>query len=153
MRSLTPQSRIPPERSVPVDQIKPLAIEEVQAPKDLLPPLRPNTALPKAELVLRNLLDGIRQDRVRAVGVFATDNRDTLFLAQQLRRQAPDALLFTSENDLIFAHPSATPFTRGMLVVSSYPLYSRNQALTGEDTRIEFPAMLRKGLTTPPSCS
>jgi hypothetical protein len=145
VRSLTPQSRITPERSVPVDQIKPLAIEEAQAPRDLLPPLRPNTALPKAEMVLRNLLDGIRQERVRAVGVFATDNRDTLFLAQQLRRQAPDALLFTSENDVIFAHPSATPFTRGMLVVSSYPLYSRNQAWTGNDTRIEFPAMFAQG--------
>ena len=145
VRSLTPQSRITAERSVPADQIKPLAIEEAQAPRDLLPPLRPNTALPKAEMVLRNLLDGIRQERVRAVGVFATDNRDTLFLAQQLRRQAPDALLFTSENDVIFAHPSATPFTRGMLVVSSYPLYSRNQAWTGNDTRIEFPAMFAQG--------
>lgn len=74
------------------------------------------------ELELAHILAVISRDRIQAVGIIATNIRDTLFLADALRRYAPDVRLFTFEADLLLAHPDYGAATRGMIVASSNPL-------------------------------
>lgn len=74
------------------------------------------------DLELASILRRITRERVQMVGIAATNIRDTLFLAEALRRYAPDVRLFTFEGDLLLAHPNFRSATQGMIVVSSNPL-------------------------------
>src|SRR5207244_8550669 len=82
------------------------------------------------ELMLANIIDTIKRERVRVVGLIATDARDKLFLAQQISQFAPGVMLFTLESDLLFVHPDYNKYVRGMIVASSYPLFAQSQTWT-----------------------
>jgi hypothetical protein len=96
------------------------------------------------ELELAHILAVIARDRIQAVGIIATNIRDTLFLADALRRYAPDVRLFTFEADLLLAHPDYGAATRGMIVASSNPLVdpdpviSRNGGSAGGASLLQF---------------
>jgi|GEM_PF-1430493 len=90
-------------------------------PADLVPTFDPSTVLSN-ELVLENLLRAVSREGIRYVGILATDVKDTLFLAEQVRSRAPDAILFTFNNNLLYAHSQYTQILDGMLVLSSAPL-------------------------------
>jgi hypothetical protein len=96
------------------------------------------------ELELAHILAVIARDRIQAVGIIATNIRDTLFLADALRRYAPDVRLFTFEADLLLAHPDYGAATRGMIVASSNPLVdpdpvvSRNGGSAGGASMLQF---------------
>ncbi len=93
---------------------------------DVIPTLSPST-LASTDRALAALLSSLSSERVRYVGLFFTDVQDKLFLADQVRRYAPDTVLFTFENDLAYTHPDVRPLLKGMLTVSPYPLFVRNQ--------------------------
>jgi len=98
--------------------------------------------LPSAELILANLLSTISRDQFRFVGIMATDARDTMFLAQEVREHNPEAVLFTLNPDLLYLHPQINTATRGMLVFSSYPLFNSNQLWSFPNptsVRLQFP--------------
>lgn len=80
-----------------------------------------------AERQLDAILSTISRRDVRVVGIVATDGNDTLFLAQQVRRYAPDVQLFTADGTLLFSNSDYLPYTDGMLCVSTYPLFPNNQ--------------------------
>jgi hypothetical protein len=93
-------------------------------PADLVPTFTSDLTVPTNELVLENLLQGLSREGVRYVGILATDVKDKLFLAEQVRSRVPDAVLFTFDNGLLYAHPKYAQTLDGLLVLSSAPLLS-----------------------------
>ncbi len=85
-------------------------------------PLAPGLTSPTANVMLAAVLKHLVDERIEAVGILATDVQDKLFLAQQIRRHAPNVRLFTFEGDLLLAHPHVAEYTRGMIVASSHSL-------------------------------
>lgn len=90
---------------------------------DLVPTFSPLTTL-SSDMVLSNLLATIAREGVRYVGIVATDVKDKLFLAEKIRKFSPDVVLFTFDNNLLYAHPKYAQTMDGMLVFSSSPLFT-----------------------------
>jgi hypothetical protein len=111
-----------------------LSLEETGNRQDVVPAL---SAISPAseELVLSALLSTIARRQISAVGIFATDVRDKLFLGRQVALNCPGVTLFTVDGDVLFAHPQYVQYFRGMLIASTYPLYNRNQSWTSPGGR------------------
>lgn len=110
-------------------RFRPLTLGDSGHPTDQLPAFSPQTTGSYVELVLANLLDTIRNERVGVIGIMATDTRDKLFLARQISSTYPNVILFTTDSDLLFEHPDYYDSTAGMLVASAYPLISAEPGL------------------------
>jgi hypothetical protein len=100
------------------------------APRDLPRTFTPATSAALDELELTQVLTTIARRPYQAVGIFATDPFDVVFLARQVRRFCPNVRLFTSNADLLLARPGNKVDLRGMIVASTYPLYPSNQWMT-----------------------
>jgi hypothetical protein len=72
----------------------------------------------------------LRNERADYIGIIATDVLDSIFLSRFLRRSCPDARLFIFDADLLFMRETETSPLAGMLSVTTYPLFSRNQHWT-----------------------
>ncbi len=126
-----------------------LNMEERSAAADRIPSFAPDMTSAIVELTLANMLDMIRREHIAAVGIFATDKRDHLFLSREILRRAPNVLLFATESDLLLIHPDYGSFVKGTIVASSYPLFSGTQPLTDNEqatkVRMQFPTMGAQG--------
>ncbi|HET9532664.1 MAG TPA: hypothetical protein VFQ92_20085, partial [Blastocatellia bacterium] len=122
--------------------VLPLSLDESGNPRDVLPALAATTPL-YDELVLSSTLSTISRAGFRYVGLLATDTKDKLFLARQVRKYCPDVRLFTLESDILYSHPTYSSFMEGTIVVSTYPLFNKNQAWSvtskGQQKRLQFP--------------
>jgi hypothetical protein len=141
---------VPPTPAVP-SAAQPrlqLALEETREPPDLLPQMYPGMTGPSVELVLANILATIARKQIAYVGVLASDTRDKVFLVQQIHKYCPDVRVFTFESDLFYAHPDFQATMQGMLVASTYPLFTRTQPWTGKtwDKRLQFPNSAAQGI-------
>jgi hypothetical protein len=87
------------------------------------------------ELALAGILSASAREGFTYVGLFATDVRDKLFLAERIKKYAPGVTLFTLESDLLYAHPDYNAALEGTLVVSTYPLFTPNQQWTQSKDR------------------
>jgi hypothetical protein len=85
------------------------------------------------EIVLSTLLESLEEEHVKYIGIAATDVRDRLFLAQQVRHHLPNSVLFTTSADLLYAHPDVSIDLRGTQLVTSYPLFEPNQVWSSLD--------------------
>jgi hypothetical protein len=97
---------------------------------------------PALEVVLDEIERAITEHRVRAVGILASDVRDKIFLATELRRRLGDVQLFTFEGNALYLVPENNAEFRGMLVLSSYPLTVQSQWWTPgllNGMRLTFP--------------
>jgi hypothetical protein len=95
-------------------------------PGDVVPLFSPlETA--STELVLSKMLSALQHEPIHYIGVFATDVQDRIFLTHELRRHVPNATLFTFNIDLLYLHSEAILDFQGMLVITPYTLFSRNQ--------------------------
>jgi hypothetical protein len=113
-----------------VPRFRPLALGDESRPTDQLPIFTPQTTTAYVELVLSHILDTIRRERIHIIGIMATDARDKLFLAREISRDVPNAILYTTESDMLYVHPDFLHATTGMLIASPYPLYSRDRIVT-----------------------
>jgi len=117
--------------------------------RDVLPQLAP-ISVNYGEQVLADLLATIARHRITLVGIFATDTRDKLFLAEQVRAHSPDAQIFTLGADVLLAYPDEQRALYGALVVSSYPLFTDTRAWVppfGEvNVRSQFGAEAYQGM-------
>jgi hypothetical protein len=128
-----------------------LDLADADRPADLVPTFSELT-LRGNELMLTNLLETISREGIRYVGILATDVKDKLFLAEKVRELAPDVVLFTFDNDLLFAHPQYARTLDGMLVFTSAPLFTEGapwlaaslRAGMGRDRR-QFTSELQQG--------
>lgn len=126
----------------------PLLLEENYESVDAVP-LFTQLENASAELVLSNLLDEINRERVRYVGVIATDVKDVIFLVSQIRRHCPNTVPFTLLSDLLYLRPEVNTDLAGTLVVSPYPLFVQNQLWSapfdGATNRLQFPSHIAQG--------
>lgn len=83
------------------------------------------------DLLLDEIVNKLQTHRFRALGIMATDVRDKLFLARAVKERLRDIQLFTFESNVLFLRPDFAPWLRGMVVVSTYPLFGESQAWTG----------------------
>ena len=83
-----------------------------------------------SDIVLSTLLEDLEGEHVRYVGLVATDVRDRIFLAEQIRHHLPNSVLFMFNTDLLYAHPDENVDLRGTQVVTTYPLYAANHDWT-----------------------
>jgi len=113
-------------------------------------PLFSKETLNARDLSLSTLLSTLYQEGIRYVGLMVTDAGDKMFLAQRISANCPDAQLFTFESELLLIHPADLPNTRGMLVASTYPLFTRNQQWTypyrGAQQRLQFASQADQGV-------
>ena len=103
-----------------------------------------------AELTLSNLLSTISREQYGYVGIVATDVRDATFLAREVRDHCPATVLFTLNSDLLYAYPDVNSATRGMIIVTPYPLFNLEQLWTygygGGKTRLQFSNQASEGV-------
>jgi len=59
---------------------------------------------------------------IRAIGVLGSDVYDKLLVLRALRKQFPKAIFFTTDLDAALLHPDQFPWTRNLLVASSFDL-------------------------------
>jgi hypothetical protein len=91
------------------------------APVDVIPEIGPLTSRID-EMAISNLLRELANEKVAYVGILATDIRDELFLAEEVRRWAPNVTLFVLDSNLLYAHPQYNEVMFGTVVLSSFPL-------------------------------
>lgn len=108
---------------------------------DVIPTLSSSTVA-ATDRALATILTSIDAEKIRYVGLIFTDEQDTIFLAEQVRKFAPDVVLFTFSSDIIYTHPELRSALKGLLVVTPYPLFTRNQQWSypfhGYTHRIQF---------------
>src|SRR5262249_1876815 len=106
---------------------------------DADPVMSPEVTAATVEQLLTNIMGTLSQEKIRYVGIVATDVRDTLFLTNRVREFCPDVQLFTTRGSLLYAHPEFTSQTHGMLIASSYPMWWGNrQKRAPERTRSQL---------------
>ncbi len=127
----------------------PLLREDAAEPREVLPSFS-DLSVRSAELTLSNLLSTIAREQYTYVGIVATDVRDATFLAREVRQHCPATVLFTINSDLLYAYPGVNEFTRGMIIITPYPLFNLEQLWTypyrGGETRLQFSNQAAEGV-------
>lgn len=117
--------------------------------RDVLPAMTGPLTSAAAEQSLATIFSTLSHEELDFVGIFASDVRDKLFLAKEIKRYLPDVQLFTTESHALFAHPRFRDELDGMIVVSTYPLYATNQIWSfpffGRTQRTHFPSEAAQG--------
>lgn len=80
------------------------------------------------DLMLEELGRSLAMRGIRGVLLVATDVRDKLYLAKELKKRLPDLQIFTTESNVLYVRPEFNPWMRGAVVVSTYPLLLRDPA-------------------------
>jgi hypothetical protein len=128
----------------------PLPMGEAGAPgsKDTAP-LFSSLETVTMELALREMLSVINRERIRYVGVWATDPQDRIFLIHEIRKHCPNAMIFMFATDLLYLHSESNLDFQGVLVISPYPLFGLNQFWTypfeGGQRRLQFSSNSAQG--------
>ncbi len=124
-----------------LDRALPKPMVESSERTDIIPTLSASTVI-STDRSLATLLTTIAAEKIRYLGLIFTDEQDTLFLAEEIRKFCPDVVLFTFENRILYTHPDVRPILKGMLSVSTYPLFTRNQQWSypfqGYSHRVQF---------------
>jgi len=94
------------------------------------PPLASNLSVASLDVVLGSLIRTLNEHDVRVVVIKATDVRDKLMLARELRRGVRDVVLVVYEGHVLLRRPEYADALRGALVLSSYPMALENQFWT-----------------------
>jgi hypothetical protein len=101
------------------------------------------------EMAMASLLRTIPRRDIRYVGIVATDVKDAVFLAEQVRRWAPDVTLALFESNLIYVHPHFRPALFGSLVITSFPMLTNEVA---PDEVRQFGTETQKGIFLATQC-
>ncbi len=102
-----------------VDPDSPAPFSDVQSPAS-------------QQAVLMSIGAALRRERTHFVGVTATDVLDAVFLSGFIRRGFPEIRVFTIESDLLFLRAAEAEPLTGMLAITDYPLFLRNQSWMSE---------------------
>ena len=107
-----------------------LDLSESVQPGDLVPSETPQVTSATVETQVSGMMRMLRDRKISAVGVLATDKRDHIYLAEELARLHPNVLPFTIESALMYLHPDVNGYMRGTVVASTYSLNERTQRFT-----------------------
>lgn len=106
-----------------------LSLDEVSRARET-PLLTSNLSTPSLDVVLEGLIRTLNEHDVRVVVIKATDVRDKLMLARELRRGVRDVVVVVYEGHVLLRRPEYADALRGALVLSSYPMALENQFWT-----------------------
>ena len=79
------------------------------------------------ETVLASLATTIKSQRIKALGILATDPLDTAFLIHSFRNSSPDVRIFLRDPDLLYLRTPDLGSTNGIMVINNFPLVPQNQ--------------------------
>jgi hypothetical protein len=114
---------------------------------DVVPSFSPRSAVYES-LILTQLFRTIHRERIRYVGIVATDIEDLIFLVREIRANCPDTEPFVINSDLRYLHSDINSALVGTLVFANYPLFSMSERFTwpfGAERRIQFPTEMAQG--------
>lgn len=121
-----------------------IPFEGDESSRDVVPSLDLGMTTAAVDHVVNQLMGSLVNEDFDAVGLFATDVRDKIFLANLVRKYRPRAILFTTDSNLLLASREHRSFLNGTICASSYPLYGRNQnwsfPFEGHTRRLTFSA-------------
>lgn len=100
-----------------------LRIDQGRQSMDNLPAFAPDLTAPGTQLELTEILATLCRQRIRAVGLLASDVRDVAVLGEEAQRRCPGLTLFTVGPNRILHHQRYRDLN-GLLVASSYPLHA-----------------------------
>jgi hypothetical protein len=89
------------------------------------------------QAILLTIASTLRRERSAYTGIVATDVLDSVFLAHFLHNTSPDMRLFSIDADLLFLREAESEPLYGMLAVTTYPLFSRNQHWTVDELKLD----------------
>lgn len=124
-QSAAAKTPAPPTTGLPLDLRQSLGNE------DDIPPFSAGELPMSQEAVLMDVAATLRREKIKAVGISATDIFDMLFLARFLREFCPDIRIFTMYSDQLLVRAADSIPLDGTLSVSNYPLFSAAQRWTG----------------------
>jgi hypothetical protein len=108
-----------------------LAPEEGERRRDVVAPATPEFSTRVDELIMvqtmTEIARGVSAGEYNSVVIAGTSSLDIIFLAKLVRKFAPNAVIIATMSDLLFTQPQTISDLRGMIVLSSYPLYPPNR--------------------------
>lgn len=105
------------------------------------PPVTSRLSVPAVEQIIGQIVRTLEQHDVRMVALLATDVRDKLFLAGEIKKRLREVQLITSESNVLYLRPDRYRSLHGMIVLSTYPLILENQRWTRADSSVGAPLM------------
>ncbi len=128
------------EAGAPASQaVVSLDLSESVQPGDLIPSETPQVTSATVETMVSGMMRVLRDRRITAVGVLATDKRDHIYLAEEIARLHPNVLPFTLESALMYLHPDVNGYMRGTIVASTYSLNERTQRFARSPQAQHYP--------------
>ncbi len=103
------------------------------------PPVASALTAASVDLMLDDMARTLRTREIRAVAIAASDVRDRLFLASELRKRLRDMQFVVFEANGLYLSPQYNEALRGMMVLSSYPLLAETQMWSGSRLVVPFP--------------
>ncbi len=91
------------------------------------------------EAVLLDIANALQHEHAKYAVIIATDVLDEIFLARFLRHACPDVRLILFDADLLMVRSELTSPLGGILNVTTYPLFLRNQHWTNEEVKGQPP--------------
>lgn len=104
-----------------------LGIESSRNGPGSLPIFAPEVASSVLGSLVRSILSQLDREKIRIVGIQATDVRDTILLTRLVRQHLPDVQVFVLDSDLLLVEATKVFPIEGVMTVSTYPLFGRNQ--------------------------
>jgi hypothetical protein len=114
----------------------PFDIKESLGNDDDIPALSDGQLPMSQEAVLLDIATTLRREKIKAVGVSATDVFDLLFLTRFLREYCPDIRVFTLFSDQLLVRAADTIPLDGTLAISNYPLFVTAQKWARPSTQV-----------------
>ena len=112
------------------DRFSPMEMAGQRGEGDLIPVVSPGPSAVGGELALSQSLLALERGRFNWAAITATNTYDRLFLAEKVRAACPDIRLCFMTASTLDVHHTATPYLRGTIVCSTYPLDPVSQTWT-----------------------
>src|SRR5205823_8746551 len=91
------------------------------------PPAFSDLTAPSIDIELDHIARVLVAHRISMLGILATDVRDRIFLAAEMKKRMRDVQLVLLGSNVLYLRPDFNDYLRGMLVITTYPLFFENQ--------------------------
>jgi len=138
-------------KDAPPQQTLRLDLRAPSTDQDSVPTFSKGQTPLSQDAVLTAIATTLRRERIRFAIVGATDPLDTIFIVRALRTLCPDVRLVLLSAEMLFVTAATETSLDGVLTVTTYPLFLRNQHWThfqldgGQPRRLQFSSSLAQG--------
>ncbi len=138
-----PKEEVPAQNGVPLTLRDSASGGEADLHTDSIATFSEQQSPASQQATLLTIASTLRRERAAYAGIVATDVLDSLFLSRFLRLSDPDVRIFTLDADLLFLREAETAPMIGLLAVTNYPLFSRNQHWTELEVKGQMPRRIQ----------